>query len=110
MREVYMILFLYFVQAEDGIRNYRVTVVQTCALPIWARRHPGKISAPRPSRGHGTEQSAGQDRKSVVEGKGVDLGGGRIIKKKQHTDNTLSSGPARRHRRAGQSPRGPQRP
>src|SRR5688500_19335462 len=25
-----------FSQAEDGIRDYKVTGVQTCALPIWA--------------------------------------------------------------------------
>src|SRR5690606_40936981 len=27
--------FIYF-QAEDGIRDFHVTGVQTCALPIWA--------------------------------------------------------------------------
>src|ERR671927_998506 len=27
--------FLYFFQAEDGIRDHCVTGVQTCALPIW---------------------------------------------------------------------------
>src|SRR5690606_40463399 len=26
-------------QAEDGIRDFHVTGVQTCALPIYARRH-----------------------------------------------------------------------
>src|SRR2546426_5203981 len=25
----------FFFQAEDGIRDYKVTGVQTCALPIW---------------------------------------------------------------------------
>src|SRR3989454_1654335 len=29
----------FFFQAEDGIRDYKVTGVQTCALPIWVRRH-----------------------------------------------------------------------
>src|SRR6266446_9154407 len=28
------ILFFFFFQAEDGIRDYKVTGVQTCALPI----------------------------------------------------------------------------
>src|SRR2546426_9798457 len=32
------VLFFFFFQAEDGIRDYKVTGVQTCALPIWARR------------------------------------------------------------------------
>src|SRR5256885_8096098 len=27
----------FFFQAEDGIRDYKVTGVQTCALPIWTR-------------------------------------------------------------------------
>src|SRR5690606_39986978 len=26
----------FFFQAEDGIRDFHVTGVQTCALPIWA--------------------------------------------------------------------------
>src|SRR5256885_3181016 len=31
-------VYLYFFfQAEDGIRDYKVTGVQTCALPIWGR-------------------------------------------------------------------------
>src|SRR5256885_6067969 len=29
------IYFFFFFQAEDGIRDYKVTGVQTCALPIW---------------------------------------------------------------------------
>src|SRR5256885_6545459 len=32
-----MLLFFFFFQAEDGIRDYKVTGVQTCALPIYAR-------------------------------------------------------------------------
>src|SRR5256885_16778986 len=30
--------FFFFFQAEDGIRDYKVTGVQTCALPIWVVR------------------------------------------------------------------------
>src|SRR5256885_6719001 len=30
------VLFFFFFQAEDGIRDYKVTGVQTCALPIYA--------------------------------------------------------------------------
>src|SRR6266566_5411669 len=29
-------MFFFFFQAEDGIRDYKVTGVQTCALPIWS--------------------------------------------------------------------------
>src|ERR1022692_4980029 len=32
-----MLFFFFFFQAEDGIRDYKVTGVQTCALPIWER-------------------------------------------------------------------------
>src|SRR5256885_6962665 len=32
----YEIIFFFFFQAEDGIRDYKVTGVQTCALPISA--------------------------------------------------------------------------
>src|SRR5256885_11002701 len=28
------VIFFFFFQAEDGIRDYKVTGVQTCALPI----------------------------------------------------------------------------
>src|SRR5256885_9660840 len=30
-----MYTYLFFFQAEDGIRDYKVTGVQTCALPIY---------------------------------------------------------------------------
>src|SRR5256885_4595774 len=30
----FVINFFFFFQAEDGIRDYKVTGVQTCALPI----------------------------------------------------------------------------
>src|SRR5256885_10898111 len=36
--DIYSLLFFFF-QAEDGIRDYKVTGVQTCALPISC--HPG---------------------------------------------------------------------
>src|SRR2546426_8712456 len=29
------VIFFFFFQAEDGIRDYKVTGVQTCALPIY---------------------------------------------------------------------------
>src|ERR1022692_3065688 len=31
-----LVVCLFFFQAEDGIRDYKVTGVQTCALPIQA--------------------------------------------------------------------------
>src|SRR3989454_12672073 len=32
-------MFFFFFQAEDGIRDYKVTGVQTCALPIFSTTH-----------------------------------------------------------------------
>ena len=34
----------FFFQAEDGIRDWSVTGVQTCALPIWKALPSGKSS------------------------------------------------------------------
>src|SRR5229473_6446739 len=70
--------FFFFFQAEDGIRDKLVTGVQTCALPISVVRcHDSSCrSAGQLTTDHG-------DRKSVVKGKSVDLGGRRIIKKKK---------------------------
>src|SRR5256885_11106894 len=39
-------LILFFFQAEDGIRDYKVTGVQTCALPIF-RGAPGVMKEVR---------------------------------------------------------------
>src|SRR5256885_15128570 len=105
----YVVVFFFF-QAEDGIRDYKVTGVQTCALPIYPARHhePRERGAGRRSVGQpgGRDQAVGsrdpsrsgrragddsgglragpdRDRKSVGEGKRGDLGGGRIIKKKK---------------------------
>src|SRR5256885_5244405 len=33
--ESVQLIFFFFFQAEDGIRDYKVTGVQTCALPIY---------------------------------------------------------------------------
>src|SRR5690606_39749404 len=42
----------FFFQAEDGIRDFHVTGVQTCALPISARIGP--LSGPHPLFAGGT--------------------------------------------------------
>src|SRR3712207_9409546 len=84
---------MVFFQAEDGIRDIGVTGVQTCALPISPGRQPDlRVDEPRDhdpvrdEQGHADRQGdapeADDDRKSVVQGKSVDLGGRRIINKK----------------------------
>src|SRR6266404_4039668 len=42
-------MFIFFFQAEDGIRDKLVTGVQTCALPIWPLRRSqlARISSSR---------------------------------------------------------------
>src|SRR5438093_13486944 len=41
----------FFFQAEDGIRGWSVTGVQTCALPIWVHS-PQPMSQPMPRVQH----------------------------------------------------------
>src|SRR6266850_5532929 len=45
------ILFFFFFQAEDGIRDYKVTGVQTCALPISLAGRVGTELFPRVDTG-----------------------------------------------------------
>src|SRR3712207_9530500 len=93
---------LFFFQAEDGIRDIGVTGVQTCALPISNGAGTSFTEADGPVRdgkpvldpqdvliafsdGDDDDDNGYPDdidRKSVVQGKSVDLGGRRIIKKK----------------------------
>src|SRR5256885_3413633 len=60
----------FFFQAEDGIRDYKVTGVQTCALPIYRRadeqgRHGGRrVALRRPHvarRARGLDQARSRD-------------------------------------------------
>src|SRR5256885_2669552 len=43
-------IFFFFFQAEDGIRDYKVTGVQTCALPIWRHAVEGEALPDVPRR------------------------------------------------------------
>src|SRR3712207_9518599 len=102
-------MIIFFFQAEDGIRDIGVTGVQTCALPIspWRSPSPSAVppdrrnpsgapepGPPAPTRGCPEEipgwgiRLAGSTRSEERRvGKGVDLGGRRIIKKKKHNIN-----------------------
>src|SRR3712207_9388080 len=104
----------FFFQAEDGIRDIGVTGVQTCALPIWrvmldaaatADIDPDRLSFTHALRVMQESlpgfqlvdradlprlyQRLVRDRKRVVLGKRVDLGGRRIIKKKITLKNNI---------------------
>src|SRR5215469_17564201 len=50
--------FFFFFQAEDGIRDLYVTGVQTCALPIYARRLGSQVGH---GRVQGDRDPRGQD-------------------------------------------------
>src|SRR5256885_7082080 len=69
---------IFFFQAEDGIRDYKVTGVQTCALPIYRvdmiHRHSAKHSAQDLAGGYnsGREVQANQLRvRSALCGGGI---------------------------------------
>src|SRR5690348_17487545 len=57
-----LFIFFFFFQAEDGIRDGRVTGVQTCALPIYRghrlHRHRPPDALPRPLRRAAARRSA----------------------------------------------------
>src|SRR5256885_16277736 len=96
-------MFFFFFQAEDGIRDYKVTGVQTCALPIWvpavldqdgrvlveadvrAVRTPALLDG---AHDDGLDDVAQIGRASCRE-KSVDLGGRRIIKKKKKKEKEI---------------------
>src|SRR5256885_3670354 len=69
--------FFFFFQAEDGIRDYKVTGVQTCALPICARarREPWRRSAPT-LRARAPRRSAGGCNSRAARGSRRPVGGG----------------------------------
>src|SRR4029078_13735075 len=69
-------------EEEEGLGDKLVTGVQTCALPICGLPDPppGCVPVWMAGRPSGSQVHL-QDRKSGVEGKSVDLGGRRIIKK-----------------------------
>src|SRR5438093_10142855 len=55
--------FFFFFQAEDGIRDWSVTGVQTCALPIFAVPRPRRVLE---RRGRGTATLLAWSRRSVA--------------------------------------------
>src|SRR5262249_60245262 len=78
----------FFFQAEDGIRYWSVTGVQTCALPIWdragrreqvvaqrthdrgARRGPGKADGDDADLAGGAQGRRSEERRVGKEGRG----------------------------------------
>src|SRR5256885_13567514 len=89
-------LVIFFFQAEDGIRDYKVTGVQTCALPICRAQDVVACDdlveplhkAQQPLARVEAQQCGRSEERRV--GKSVDLGGRRIIKKKKNESRELS--------------------
>src|SRR5688500_20162663 len=54
----------FFFQAEDGIRDYKVTGVQTCALPIWSATSRRPRGRGRPGRAPRARQRPGRGRRA----------------------------------------------
>src|SRR5262249_58562909 len=72
---------VFFLQAEDGIRDWSVTGVQTCALPIWpgarcargralvrtrAQRAPGRAEAARALCDRGRRRALRRERRMAA--------------------------------------------
>src|SRR6266581_6014132 len=99
---MFFCFFFFFFQAEDGIRDGRVTGVQTCALPISGCPSPARPAvrsrAPPAARGHAArsrprseERRVGKECRSrwspwhyKKKRKSVDIDGRRIIKRKTY--------------------------
>src|SRR5438046_10530014 len=54
-----MFFFFFFFQAEDGIRDWSVTGVQTCALPIFNSRTTSMLVTSSPERGSSKMRRSG---------------------------------------------------
>src|SRR6266581_5871221 len=81
--------YFFFFQAEDGIRVGRVTGVQTWALPIsLAACADAEVADPAGTHPHKRDSRRGSSEERRV-GKGVDLGGRRILKKKKITESLV---------------------
>src|SRR2546426_5554817 len=70
-------MYFFFFQAEDGIRDYKVTGVQTCALPILrlpsgGQRHLGAcvIELAHPEPGEGGQRQLGPEHGADADGVG----------------------------------------
>src|SRR5690348_17386329 len=70
-----LLLFFFFFQAEDGIRDGRVTGVQTCALPILTERETPPVDGLVIGILGGTgEQGRGLARRFAMAGNPVIIG------------------------------------
>src|SRR5256885_13206611 len=78
--------FVFFFQAEDGIRDYKVTGVQTCALPISGGDRVGRQGFP---------SAGGPVRRAPQPRPWRSGGGGRTLGGRIECDGTAGRGPAK---------------
>src|SRR5256885_5830149 len=74
----FCVFFFFFFQAEDGIRDYKVTGVQTCALPIF---HGDVLQLDARLRG---QRGRGQVRGAAIAGR-------RIVERSEEHTSELQS-------------------
>src|SRR6266513_6182219 len=93
-----MTFFFFFSSRRRHTRSKRDWSSDVCSSDLRLRRaDPAAAARPATARGElRLGGSGGRDRKSVVKGKSVDLGGGRISKKKQQTGGLVDAGQAGR--------------
>src|SRR5256884_2932262 len=91
IESVGVLLFFFFFQAEDGIRDVAVTGVQTCALPISDHRsrlghYGGAVRPRRDGGGDGLRLVRGQQRVGVPD---RDAGGGRAGRRRRSEERRV---------------------
>src|SRR2546426_373367 len=72
---MFLFIIFFFFQAEDGIRDYKVTGVQTCALPILGGVGDGGAAGERAIDAHDHLDGAGGRGGEVAHGPGDDTRG-----------------------------------
>src|SRR6266542_5544937 len=75
LKDQKVLLFFFFFQAEDGIRDATVTGVQTSALPICSRGLAALFPQPERARDGGQHQIGIADRREVGKGSRADARG-----------------------------------
>src|SRR5690606_41071488 len=99
----------FFFQAEDGIRDFHVTGVQTCALPIYAPGGRGRLSGGAGSEGRLVAQVAAEAAtaatlRPVGAGRGGRGGRPRVVDRRAPAEAALPRGLV--HLRGGVPQRG----
>src|SRR4051794_41839680 len=86
-----LLVLVFFFQAEDGIRDGRVTGVQTCALPIlrrstWASRSGRRSSTPTRTRSSRPSWRRSRSEERRVGKEGGSRRGPEALKEKRHAE------------------------